>query len=138
MIEELTISQAARRAGTRPSTIRYYESIGLLPAARRVAGRRRYDAAIVERLAFIQVTQRLGFSLAEIQQLFDTQQAGSALPSLWQQFARQKLADMARLIAQAHEIEQLLRQGLRCACAELDACIDCVLAECDTPQAGCC
>jgi hypothetical protein len=40
---ELTITAVAREVGVRPSTLRYYERIGLLPATRRVAGRRRYD-----------------------------------------------------------------------------------------------
>jgi MerR family transcriptional regulator, redox-sensitive transcriptional activator SoxR len=37
---ELTITAVARQSGVRPSTLRYYEKIGLLPTARRVAGRR--------------------------------------------------------------------------------------------------
>jgi hypothetical protein len=43
---ELTITAIARKAGVRPSTLRYYEKIGLLPLARRVAGRRRYDVCV--------------------------------------------------------------------------------------------
>ncbi len=31
-MEELTIGEVARQAGIRPSALRYYESIGLLPA----------------------------------------------------------------------------------------------------------
>ena len=42
-MSELTITAVARESGVRPSTLRYYEKIGLLPSARRVAGRRRYD-----------------------------------------------------------------------------------------------
>ena len=34
-MEELTIGAVARQAGLRPSALRYYESIGLLPAPRR-------------------------------------------------------------------------------------------------------
>ncbi|MFN8565769.1 MAG: MerR family DNA-binding transcriptional regulator, partial [Anaerolineae bacterium] len=40
----MTISEVARRVGVRTSTLRYYESIGLLPAPKRVSGRRRYDS----------------------------------------------------------------------------------------------
>src|SRR2546423_3622834 len=39
--QELLIGDVARRASVRPSAIRYYESIGLLPEPERVAGRRR-------------------------------------------------------------------------------------------------
>src|SRR5437868_5401074 len=37
-MEELTIGEVARRAGMRTSALRYYESVGLLPAPRRVYG----------------------------------------------------------------------------------------------------
>jgi MerR family redox-sensitive transcriptional activator SoxR len=130
-MEELTITAVARRAGIRTSTIRYYESIGVLPAAQRVAGRRRYDAAILDRLAFIQITQRLGFTLAEIQLLFQHQGATTPLPELWQALARQKLADVERLIQHANDVKLLLARELGCGCPTLDACIECVRSQFD-------
>ncbi len=63
-MEELTIGEVARRAGVRTSTLRYYESIGLLPAARRVNGRRRYAPAALRMLAVIHLAQQAGFSAA--------------------------------------------------------------------------
>ena len=45
-MEELTISEVAKRAGIRASAIRYYESIHLLPPPRRSAGRRRYNSDV--------------------------------------------------------------------------------------------
>ena len=41
----LTIGQVARHAGLKASAIRYYESVGLLPEARRESGQRRYARA---------------------------------------------------------------------------------------------
>ena len=55
---------------TSPSAIRYYERIGLLPAAKRLSGQRRYDPTVLQRLAIIQRARQLGFTLAEIRQLF--------------------------------------------------------------------
>ena len=132
-MDELTISAVAQRVGVRASTIRYYESINLLPPARRVNGRRRYDPTILERLAFIHTTQQLGFTLTEIQRLFRHQDTQTPLPMLWQTLARQKLADVERLIQHANEVKQLLVQGLGCGCPDLQDCIDCVLAECEQP-----
>jgi hypothetical protein len=60
---ELTITAIAREAGVRPSTLRYYEKVGLLPSARRVAGRRRYDVCALKRLELIAYAKRAGFSL---------------------------------------------------------------------------
>ena len=38
----LTISEAAKRTGVRPSTLRYYESVGLLAEVERIGGKRHY------------------------------------------------------------------------------------------------
>ena len=50
MLQELLICEVARRAGVRPSAIRYYESIGLLPEPQRLSGRRRYPEEILRTL----------------------------------------------------------------------------------------
>ena len=129
-MEELTISEVARRAGVRATTIRYYESINVLPAPRRANGRRRYDPAIVDRLAFVHVAQRLGFSLSEIALLFEQRDTAAPLSDRWQALAREKLADVERLIRHAQEVRRTLIGGLGCGCANLDECIDCVLRQC--------
>ena len=43
---QLTIGEVARRAGA-TSSIRYYESIGVLPDPDRLHGRRRYDQQVL-------------------------------------------------------------------------------------------
>jgi MerR family redox-sensitive transcriptional activator SoxR len=129
-MEELTISEVARRSGVRATTIRYYESINVLPEPRRANGRRRYDPAILDRLAFIHVAQRLGFSLNEIMLLFEQRGAAIPLSERWQALAREKLADVEHLIRHAHEVRQTLISGLGCDCPNLDECIDCVLEQC--------
>src|SRR5215211_7678280 len=83
-MEGLTISEVARRSGVRATTIRYYESINVLPAPRRTNGRRRYDVAILDRLAFIHVAQRLGFTLTDIVLLFEQRDPAVPLSERWQ------------------------------------------------------
>jgi MerR family redox-sensitive transcriptional activator SoxR len=129
-MEELTISEVARRSGVRATTIRYYESINVLPAPRRANGRRRYEPAILDRLAFIHIAQRLGFTLAEIVLLFEQRDTDVPLSERWQALAREKLADVERLIRHAREVRQTLLGGLRCGCPNLHECIDCVLRQC--------
>lgn len=128
-MEELTIGEVARRSGVRATTIRYYESVSVLPEPRRANGRRRYDPAVLDRLAFIHVAQRLGFSLSEIALLF-AQQGTAPLSERWQSMAREKLADVERLIRHAQDVRRTLIGGLRCGCPNLHDCIDCVLREC--------
>ncbi len=133
-MEELTISQVAQQAGIRPSTIRYYESINVLPLPRRVSGQRRYDPAILDRLAFIHIAQKLGCTLTEIQLLLHNQEEETPLAERWQTLASQKLAEVNTLIQQAANVKQLLVQGLECGCSNLLDCIQCILANCYGPK----
>jgi len=66
---ELTIGELARRTGRAASTIRYYESAGVLPEPERVGGRRGYPRDAVRRLGVIDTAQRAGLSLQEITEL---------------------------------------------------------------------
>jgi DNA-binding transcriptional MerR regulator len=63
----MRIGELATKAGIEVPTIRYYETLGLLPPApRSPSGYRTYGAADLERLAFIKHNQTLGFTLREI------------------------------------------------------------------------
>jgi len=61
----MSIGEAARKSGLRPSAIRYYEKLGLLAKATRVNGRRRYDDQILRRLAIVRFARHVGFTLTE-------------------------------------------------------------------------
>lgn len=64
------ISDVADRTGFRPSTLRYYEQVGLLdPPERTAAGYRVYDDRAVARLSFVARAKSLGLSLEEIGEL---------------------------------------------------------------------
>jgi len=67
---QLKIGILAERTGTNAPTIRYYESIGLLPrAARQGGGQRRYGAEDVRRLVFIRRCREFGFSVERVRDL---------------------------------------------------------------------
>jgi MerR family redox-sensitive transcriptional activator SoxR len=80
-LPELTIGEVARRAGVPTSSIRYYESIELLPAPQRVSGQRRYRTDVLGKLGFIGMVQSAGFRLAEIRELIDGVDSAAARPS---------------------------------------------------------
>jgi len=124
---ELTISEVARQAGIRTSAIRYYESVGLLPLPQRVSGQRRYDADILRRLAFIQVAQAVGLSVAEMRTLLQELDGDAPLSMRWQSLAKRKMAEVDTLIQRAQNMRRMLEQGLQCGCPDLEQCIDCVL-----------
>lgn len=70
--EDLTIGKIAGLASCSVPTIRYYEEIGLLPAAkRRTSGHRTYNEATVELLMFIRQCRDLGFGIDYIRSLIE-------------------------------------------------------------------
>lgn len=119
---DLTITAIAARAGVRPSAIRYYESIGLLPAPARVNGRRRYDERVLRQLAIIATAQQMGFTIAEIGTLLHGFSAETPAWARWQLLAREKLPEIEALISRAQAMKELLERSLWCECLTLDEC----------------
>jgi MerR family transcriptional regulator, redox-sensitive transcriptional activator SoxR len=121
---ELTITAVAREAGVRTSTLRYYERIGLLPSARRVAGRRRYDVCALKRLELIAYAKRAGFSLAQIQALQESASRGKPPALLWRDLAEGKAAELDQVIVRAQEAKRRLAALSQCRCRNLAECDD--------------
>lgn len=68
----MNIGQAATKAGTSAKTIRYYESIGLIPAPPRTeSGYRDYGMREVETLRFVARARSLGFSIEDVSALLE-------------------------------------------------------------------
>jgi MerR family redox-sensitive transcriptional activator SoxR len=126
-MEELTISEVAKRAGIRASAIRYYESIQLLPPPRRSAGRRRYNPDVLRRISFIQVAQAAGLTIAEILTLINELDDDAPLSERWQALARQKLTEVEALMLKVQSMKMILVNGLNCRCLDLEECIDCII-----------
>ncbi|MFF0203724.1 MerR family transcriptional regulator [Streptomyces sp. NPDC005017] len=70
------ISQLAERSGVPATTLRFYETAGLLPAGRTASGYRVYDDEAVETLEFISSAKLLGLALEEIRELLDVRGEG--------------------------------------------------------------
>ncbi|HEY0363360.1 MAG TPA: MerR family transcriptional regulator [Solirubrobacteraceae bacterium] len=103
----LRIGEVAKRVGTTPRTIRYYEEIGILPSeGGRESGRHRlYGEREVQRLTdALRLKELLGVSLDELRELLEAQDARAALREEWQQSEpgaerrREMLAESLRLI----------------------------------------
>lgn len=78
-MRSVLIGQVASRSGVLTKTIRYYESLGLLARADRLAnGYRDYPDTILERLAFIRAAQSSGFTLGEIREIIAFRDQGQA------------------------------------------------------------
>jgi MerR family transcriptional regulator, redox-sensitive transcriptional activator SoxR len=120
---QLTVSEIAQQVGIRPSAIRYYERIGVLPLAQRISGQRRYDSTALHRLAVIQWARQTGFTLDEIKQLFFGFRDGVPASRRWRQLSRRKLSELELQLERITTMQQLLRRMTRrCHCDTLDEC----------------
>ncbi|MFQ5915853.1 MAG: heavy metal-responsive transcriptional regulator [Nitrospinota bacterium] len=71
------IGKVAKQVGLNPRTIRYYETLGLLPPPLRSESRYRlYTQQAVELLHFIKKAKTLGFTLTEIREIIALRQRG--------------------------------------------------------------
>lgn len=124
----MNIGQAAALSGVPAKTIRYYESVGLIPPAdRKASGYRDYDRKEVETLRFIQRARSLGFSVKEVADLLE----------LWCDRSRASADVKAVALAHVAEIERKIveLEGMRRTLLDLtrrchgDARPDCPILE---------
>lgn len=122
-MSQLTISEVARRIGLTTSAIRYYERLGILPSAQRVSGQRRYDRAVLYRLAVVQRARQAGFALHEIKTLFLGFKDSTRAEVRWRKLAERKLEELNVLAEQIASMQALLKQmRAKCHCKTLDIC----------------
>lgn len=67
----MDIAQVSIESGLAPSTLRYYEKIGLIESIGRKGLRRQYAPKILDKLSLISLGRIAGLSLNEIMTMFD-------------------------------------------------------------------
>jgi MerR family redox-sensitive transcriptional activator SoxR len=118
----MTIGAVAALSGKRPSSIRYYEQLGLLPPAARANGRRVYGPDTVRTLAVIETGQRAGLSLEEIRVLLSATPDDQAAIERLREVAIGKLPQVNELIERTEIVRDWLEAAARCECPSLDEC----------------
>lgn len=97
----MRIGELAERSGVSTKTIRYYEDIGLVPPAARLAsGYRDYQPSMLDRLAFIRAAQALGLSLGEIRGIVALRDDGQTPCGHVLDLLRTRSAELDRRIAE--------------------------------------
>lgn len=114
-----TIGDIARQAAVAPTTLRYYEKLGLITPSGRVGGQRRYDDAVLTRLEVIRLCKSAGFTLAEIQILYADEMPGR--PTI-RALAEAKLAEIDARLTELARAREIVEWGMRCTCPSIDAC----------------
>lgn len=124
MSESLPIGALAGRTGVKIPTIRYYEQIGLLPAAPRSEGNRRlYSESDLRRLAFIRHARELGFEVDAIRTLLELQDNPTQSCAAADAIARARLAEVEQRIAKLTALKsELQRMVEACGCGHVASC----------------
>ena len=121
---DLKRSDLARLTGCHLETIRYYESVGLLPdPPRTVSGHRRYGAVHVERLSFVMRARDLGFTMEEIRDLLGLVDRGGHTCAEVERIGRHHLDVVRSKIRDLQAIETVLATTIqRCSESDTPAC----------------
>ncbi|MFG1922695.1 MerR family transcriptional regulator [Cryptosporangium sp. NPDC048952] len=106
-----SIGELARATGVATSALRYWEDLGLLPAAYRESGQRRYPDSAAHDVGQILVLQEAGFSLRDIRAVLT---AWAEDPDAWRTLAEQKLTELDERIARAQAARDAVAHGLAC------------------------
>jgi len=107
----MLIHELAKQTGVPAKTIRYYESIKLLPRPKRAANNyREYAPAEAERLRFIASARSLGFSLDDVAEILAARDKGLAPCQRVLDAVDRRLTDVDRRIADLLTLRDSLRQ----------------------------
>ena len=106
----------AETTGIAVSAVRYYEDIGVISAATRVGGKRRFDADTVGRVNFIRRAQEVGFSLDEIRTILDDE-AGD-----WRDLVDDKLVELHGRRDRLDSMISMLAEIRECGCGAVASC----------------
>ncbi|SDR77642.1 redox-sensitive transcriptional activator SoxR [Microterricola viridarii] len=119
----LPIGQIARRAGVPVSTVRYYESIGLLPSVRSAGNTRQFPRHVLRRIAFIQISVRYGVSLSEVAEILATlPEEHPPTRADWKRISARWSEHLARQQAILASMQEELTGCIGCGCLSQTRC----------------
>jgi MerR family redox-sensitive transcriptional activator SoxR len=120
---ELTIGEVASRSGVAPSALRFYEEEGLIVSRRTAGNQRRYERAVLRRVALIQAGRAAGIPLERIRAALASLPAHRT-PSRrdWERLSRGWREDIDQRIATLQALRNRLTTCIGCGCLSIDAC----------------
>ena len=122
-VKRFSVGELAERAGVATSALRFYEANGLIASERNVSGHRRYRPDALRRVAFIQVAQRIGLSLAEVAHALHSLPSGrTPTRDDWNKLASRWLPRIDQQIVELELLRDRLDGCIGCGCLSLDTC----------------
>ena len=119
----LSIGEISQRTGIATSALRFYESIRLIRSQRNRGNQRRFQRAVIRRVAVIKAAQRAGIPLDDIGQVMGTLPADRApTSSEWKRFSNSWKRDLEARIGQLTRIKDDLAGCIGCGCLSIENC----------------
>lgn len=115
-VDLLPIGRIASATGASVSAVRYYEDIGMIDAAGRVGGKRRFHPDTVGRVNFIRRAKEAGFSLEEIHLILDDTAGG------WKDLVDEKIVELDRRRERLDLMIAMLADIRDCGCKVVALC----------------
>ena len=123
MASELTIGEVVARSGVSASALRFYERRGLISAARTDGNQRRYERAVLRRIAFIQAGRAAGVTLAEIRaSLGGLPTSRTPTRKDWERLSNRWRDDLDARIKTLQALRDRLTTCIGCGCLSIDKC----------------
>ena len=121
--EELTIGEVVARSGAPASALRFYEAKGLITSIRTEGNQRRYERAVLRRIAVIRAGRAAGIPLTQIRAgLATLPHDRTPTQRDWRRLANAWRADLEHRIATLHALHSRLTTCIGCGCLSIDAC----------------
>jgi MerR family redox-sensitive transcriptional activator SoxR len=119
----LKISEVSRRSGVAASALRFYEEKGLIKSERAHSGHRRYQRAVLRRIAFIVFAQRIGMTLDEVaRELVKLPEGRVPEGKDWAKLSGGWTGRIDERIAELQRLREGLTECIGCGCLSLERC----------------
>ena len=111
----MNIGTVSEQSGVSSKTIRYYESIGLIPPADRAEnGYRDYGPNDVETLRFVKRSRAMGFAVEDVRNLLDLWVNKDRASADVKAVALKHIADVEKRIVELESIRDTLKNLTKC------------------------
>lgn len=119
----ISIGAVAKRVGCAVSAVRFYADRGLVPSIRAASGHRVFNRSVIRRISFILISQRLGYSLSDIQAALATlPDARTPTKGDWETLSLRFTEDIDRRVVELEQLKKKLTGCIGCGCLSLSSC----------------
>lgn len=119
----LTIGELAQRSDVSVPAIRFYEEKELIWSTRTQGNQRRYQRAMLRRVAIIKIAQQVGISLQQVKDAFQVLPKHQvASKADWQNMSQTWQAQLDQQIINLLKLRQQLDKCIGCGCLSLQQC----------------